>query len=354
MAQLWAGKNWGAFFWPRIGHEVVVAFEDGDPDQPLIVGSVYNADNMPPYKLPAKNQLGGIRSATVRGSAHENYNGIIFNDEKGTEHLALHSERNMALDSEFDKLFHARNKGERIASASVHTVGILPGGSGRGHSGGGSGGGGDESSGGDSGGEGYSTGYTMPAKDEPTALGIKSDVVYGAAQALTLGFDHGLVIGNKNRVCINPLFLLASPPWLSTFLGGGLGGQVDFFIGTKTDFVWGPSFKIELGEEALELKRNVRAVPVVHWLAIAFAAVSALWVLVHSACKEDKDRAICGGILQGVSSVLLIAIVKVAKLHEKDVEKPADQVQAIVNAAGAVPKQAVPEQAVPAEFEAYI
>ena len=43
VAQAWAGKGWGAFFWPRIGHEVVVVFEEGDPDQPLIVGSVYNA-----------------------------------------------------------------------------------------------------------------------------------------------------------------------------------------------------------------------------------------------------------------------------------------------------------------------
>jgi type VI secretion system secreted protein VgrG len=323
VAQLWAGKGWGAFFWPRIGHEVVVTFEDGDPDQPLIVGSVYNKENMPAYKLPDMKQLAGIRSATVRGSAHESYNGIVFNDEKGSEHLGLHSERNMALNSEFDKMFHGKNKGERIAGASVHTVGILPGGSGRGDSGGGSGGGDDES---------YSTGHTMPAKDEPTALGIKSDVVYGAAQLLTLGFDHGLVIGNKNRICINPLFLLASPPWFSTILGGGLGGQVDFFMGTKTDFVWGPSFKIELGEEALKLKRNVRAVPVVHWLAIAFGAVSALWVLVHSACKEDKDRAIFGGICQTVSSVLLTFIVWAGKNFQEKFDKPADKFHGKVNA----------------------
>ena len=54
VAQVWAGRGWGAFFWPRIGHEVVVVFEEGDPDQPLIVGSVYNAENMPPYELPKK------------------------------------------------------------------------------------------------------------------------------------------------------------------------------------------------------------------------------------------------------------------------------------------------------------
>src|SRR5262249_7943489 len=44
VAQIWAGKRWGAFFIPRIGQEVVVAFEEGDPDEPIIVGSVYNAN----------------------------------------------------------------------------------------------------------------------------------------------------------------------------------------------------------------------------------------------------------------------------------------------------------------------
>jgi len=334
VAQAWAGRGWGAFFWPRIGHEVVVAFEDGDPDQPLIVGSVYNADNMPPYQLPAKNHLGGIRSASVRGSAHENYNGIVFNDEKGAEHLALHSERNMSLDSEFDKMFHARNKGERIAGSSVHTVGILPGGSGSGDSGGGSGGGDDES---------YSTGHTMPAKDEPAALGIKSDTVYGSAQTLTLGFDYGLVFGAKNRVCIDPLGPWSSVrPWASPLLAGALGGQVDFFMGTKTDFVWGPSFSLEVGEEAHRLKRSVTGVPLVRWLAIAFGAVSALWVLVHSALKEDKDRAIFGGICQVVSSALLTAIVISGRYYKEKVEQPADGAHALANRASLIPSARPP------------
>ena len=89
VAQVWAGKGWGAFFWPRIGHEVVVVFEEGDPDQPLIIGSVYNAENMPWFALPANKQLGGLKSATVRGIAQKNYNAIIFNDEKEHEHLAI-------------------------------------------------------------------------------------------------------------------------------------------------------------------------------------------------------------------------------------------------------------------------
>lgn len=130
VAQAWAGKGWGAFFWPRVGHEVVVAFEEGDPDQPIIVGSVYNAANMPPFALPQRRMLAGFKSASVRGNPNENFNGVVFVDEKGHEHLAIHSERHMSFNTEFDKEFHAgRHKGERVSCASVLTVGKLPGGS---------------------------------------------------------------------------------------------------------------------------------------------------------------------------------------------------------------------------------
>ncbi len=131
VAQVWAGKGWGGFFWPRIGHEVVVTFEEGDPDQPLIIGSVYNADNMPPFVLPLYKKVGGLKSATVHGSPKENFNGVVFYDEDGHEHLAIHSERNLSMHAEFDKRFHAgRHHGEHVPGASTLTVGRLPGGGG--------------------------------------------------------------------------------------------------------------------------------------------------------------------------------------------------------------------------------
>jgi type VI secretion system secreted protein VgrG len=128
VAQVWAGKGWGGFFWPRISHEVVVIFEEGDPDQPLIIGSVYNHDNMPPFPLPADKTLGGVKSCSVTGNSAQNFNGIVFFDAKGHEHTSIHSERHMTLNAEYDtRMRTGRHRGQRVPGASLLTVGRLPG-----------------------------------------------------------------------------------------------------------------------------------------------------------------------------------------------------------------------------------
>ena len=133
VAQTWAGKNWGAFFWPRAGNEVVIAFEEGDPDQPMIVGSVYNAENMPPFPLPLRKELAGIKSASVRGFSNQHFNGVVFADGKGSEHLAIHSQRTMTFNSELDKSFSSgRNQHEAVSTFSTRTIGSMPGGGGSG------------------------------------------------------------------------------------------------------------------------------------------------------------------------------------------------------------------------------
>src|SRR5437899_258619 len=65
----WAGKQWGMIHIPRIGQEVIIAFEEGDPDKPIIVGSVYNAEQMPPYALPADQTQSGIKTrSSLKGT----------------------------------------------------------------------------------------------------------------------------------------------------------------------------------------------------------------------------------------------------------------------------------------------
>jgi type VI secretion system secreted protein VgrG len=61
-ASPWAGAELGAQSLPRVGSEVVVTYLDGCPDRPLIIGSVYNQRNMPPWKLATQQSLMGFRS----------------------------------------------------------------------------------------------------------------------------------------------------------------------------------------------------------------------------------------------------------------------------------------------------
>ena len=116
VGQNWAGKRWGASFWPRIGQEVIVDFLEGDPDQPIIIGSVYNVDQMPPYlgngldpKHKNDNKVSGIKSNTTPGG--QGYNEIRFDDNKGKEEVFLHAERNLEMTTKNDSL--ARTLGNR-------------------------------------------------------------------------------------------------------------------------------------------------------------------------------------------------------------------------------------------------
>ncbi len=99
----WAGKNWGAIHIPRIGQEVIVAFEEGDVDYPIIVGSVYNADMMPPYTLPDNKSQSGVKSRSTKGGGPPNYNEIRFEDKKGSEELLIHAELDLTREVERDE-----------------------------------------------------------------------------------------------------------------------------------------------------------------------------------------------------------------------------------------------------------
>src|SRR6185436_9847772 len=92
VSQAWAGTGSGAVFPPRIGQEVLVAFLEGDPDRPIVVGRVSNNDNMHPYG--GSQTRSGIRSHTF-GGGPENFNELRFDDEKGREELFIQAEKTM-------------------------------------------------------------------------------------------------------------------------------------------------------------------------------------------------------------------------------------------------------------------
>jgi type VI secretion system secreted protein VgrG len=103
VASHWAGQGWGAIHLPRIGQEVVVDFLEGDPDCPIVVGSVYNAVETPPYSLPDNKTQSGIRSRSSKGGGTANYNEIRLEDKKGSEELLIHAEKDLTTEVEHDE-----------------------------------------------------------------------------------------------------------------------------------------------------------------------------------------------------------------------------------------------------------
>jgi type VI secretion system secreted protein VgrG len=106
VASFWAGKAWGAVHLPRIGQEVVVDFLEGDPDCPIVVGSVYNGANRPPYDLPANKTQSGVKSRSSKGGGPSNYNEIRFEDKMGAEMVTVHAERDLETEVEHDERRH--------------------------------------------------------------------------------------------------------------------------------------------------------------------------------------------------------------------------------------------------------
>jgi type VI secretion system secreted protein VgrG len=100
VSQNWAGKKWGAMFIPRIGQEVIVDFLEGNPDEPIITGRVYNAEQMPPYSLPGEMTKSTIKSNSSKGGG--GFNELRFEDKKGSEQIFIHAQKNMDIRVEED------------------------------------------------------------------------------------------------------------------------------------------------------------------------------------------------------------------------------------------------------------
>jgi type VI secretion system secreted protein VgrG len=285
VSQVWAGKGWGAFFWPRIGHEVVVMFEEGDPDQPIVTGSVYNADNMPWFKLPKNKELAGFKSASVSGSAHHNYNGIVFNDIKGKEHLSIHSEHNLSLNSELNKMIHAgASKGERVGIANVLTVGkFIP------STGGGSGG-------------GFDGGNTMSNPAPGGIIGMNALVTYGDQFQLVNPVSHQVTLGQNLQMCISMGSLLGEakglgwpgapisfPPAVAQALGAGMGAM-QFTIGSSAQFTLGQSFEISVGPPKIEIhQQHNEKFDVVRLLCVLQGALAEVFSFVYDLLKGANN-----------------------------------------------------------------
>lgn len=108
IAQPWAGNGWGDVKIPRVGMEVVVEYLNGDPDHPLVTGSVYNAQNVAPYVKDKHNAVSGTRTETLGGSG---YNELIMDDTSGDELIRFHAQHDLEGKVENDE---RRNIGRNV------------------------------------------------------------------------------------------------------------------------------------------------------------------------------------------------------------------------------------------------
>ena len=129
VARTIAGKGWGQVATPRIGQEVIVEFIDGDPDRPLVTGSVYNGDNPVPYELPKFSTISGTKTNSSKGG--DGFNEYRFEDKKGEEQIFVNAEKNYDLrigSDRFESVGNDRHltvendKNEHVKANRIETV----------------------------------------------------------------------------------------------------------------------------------------------------------------------------------------------------------------------------------------
>ena len=133
VSQLWAGENWGAMYIPRIGHEVMVDFIEGDPDRPIVTGRVYHGTNKPPYTLPDEKTKSTIMSNTSPGG--KTHNELLMEDKNGKTQVVLSNayghkitedeeSQSLTIQTRDKHTIHLddKNKNISIKTTNAHTV----------------------------------------------------------------------------------------------------------------------------------------------------------------------------------------------------------------------------------------
>lgn len=235
VAQLRAGRKHGTQFIPRLGEEVAVTFHEGDPDQPLILGSLYNVVNQPPFPLPTHSLNSGWKSHTV-GDKLSQFNGLRYDDTPGHELIQLHGARDILFESVNDTTLNV---------AGNYTINV---------------------------GQTYTVKYGTlvglqapgdPAPKEPwqwslpdggpiqASVGKNLGLVYGESTSSVTGLAAALVFGNQFNYVVNPLsWLQEVAPNLMTVLAPIMGlaaGYNAWILGPALTMVSNANVVVQLG-----------------------------------------------------------------------------------------------------------
>jgi type VI secretion system secreted protein VgrG len=199
----WAGKGWGAVSIPRIGQEVIVDFLEGDPDQPIITGRVYNAECMPPYGLPAGGVVSGIKSNTHKGAG---YNEMSMDDTAGKEKITIHAQYDMNTTVENNQTTTVHNNrtdtidvddSETVGNNQTCSVGV------------------DQT---------ITVGSNQSVSvgaNQTVAVGANQDITVGASRSVTVGANETVVIGASQAVTVGAGQTIGVGAGRSTQVGAG-------------------------------------------------------------------------------------------------------------------------------------
>ena len=122
VSQVHAGKRWGGIDVPRVGEEMIIAFEEGDPDRPIAIGRVYNAEVMPPFDLPKKKMVSGLKSNTYPGGGGSNE--ISMDDSDNGQQMYIHAQKNQDEVVENDQTSHVKkNRTKTVDVDETTTIG---------------------------------------------------------------------------------------------------------------------------------------------------------------------------------------------------------------------------------------
>ena len=225
----WAGRQWGAIRIPRIGQEVIVDFLEGDPDRPIVVGSVYNADMMPPWDLPANKTRSGVKSRSTKGGGPANFNEIMFEDKKGGELLKIHAERNQSISVEADETHtvgHDRTKS--VSNDETTSVG--------------------------------NNRTEVVTNNESITVGINRTIVIGGAETRTIGGAETIAVGGVFSLAIGAACTTTVTGKSTTNVGGDastqVGGSAATTASKSVSVTAGDAVQIQSGKAGITLKKD--------------------------------------------------------------------------------------------------
>jgi type VI secretion system secreted protein VgrG len=217
VAQQWAGNGWGTYFWPRLNDEVVVVFLNGDPDNPVVVGSVYNGVNVPKYALPSNSTRSGILTRSSKGGGAANANELRFEDKTGSEQIFLNAEKDMDHRTENDNRRFVGGKDSLIVTGNQL-----------------------EQVGGD---------YHLEVKGNSIEkIDGNSDLGIGTNQTEQVGGNHSLNVGSNQSIQVGTAYSMNAGQ--TVYINGGMNVVIQ--AGMQLSLV-GPGGFVTIGPEGVSI-----------------------------------------------------------------------------------------------------